>query len=500
MFVAEGSRTRAQIGARRNFHPRVPGVTLSTDFDLLELARRGPVHFMGIGGAGMSPLAEMALLAGVRVTGCDSSPGPATQLLEQRGATVWQGHDAAHVAGCAALVMTAAVPADHPELAAARGAGIPVLKRAQALGAIVNHGTVVGIAGTHGKTTTTTLTTSVLAAAGMDPTGFVGARVPAWGGNLRRGGDSLYVVEADEYDRSFHQLRPTVAVVTTLEADHLDIYGSLDAIEEAFRIFVDAVPADGLVAGCADDHGAARLLNTLQGGPERIVTYGVSAGAMLRAEDVQAVAGGIAFNVRERGTVLGRARLKAPGLHNVRNALAAVAVARKLGAGWDAIEAGLASYGGVDRRFEQVGEAEGVLVVDDYAHHPTEIQATLAAARAGYPERRIVAVFQPHLYSRTRDFAREFGEVLAAADVVFLTDIYAARERPIEGVTGEMILTHIQAAGADVRYVPDRATVVDAVSAELRAGDLCLTMGAGNLDIAARELLQQLGGAAAQVG
>jgi UDP-N-acetylmuramate--alanine ligase len=473
---------------------------LSTDFDLLELARRGPVHFMGIGGAGMSPLAEMALLAGARVTGCDSSPGPATQLLEARGATVYQGHDAAHVADCAALVMTAAVPDDHPELAAARARGIPVLKRAQALGAIVNHGTVVGIAGTHGKTTTTTLTTGVLAAAGLDPTGFVGAKVPAWGGNLRRGGDSLYVVEADEYDRSFHQLRPTVAVVTTLEADHLDIYGSLDAIEDAFRIFVDAVPANGLIAGCADDHGAARLLNLLDGGPDRIVSYGTSAGSMLRAEDVRPAAGGTAFTVRERGRVLGTARLDAPGLHNVRNALAAVAVARHLGVEWELIAKGLASYAGVSRRFEHLGEAEGVLVVDDYAHHPTEIQATLAAARAGYPERRLVAVFQPHLYSRTRDFAREFGEALAAADVVFLTDIYAARERPIEGVTGDMILRHVESAGADVRYVQDRAEVVDAVAAELRPGDLCLTMGAGNLDIAARELLQQLGRAPSRVG
>ena len=452
---------------------------------------------MGIGGAGMSPLAEMALLAGVRVTGCDSSPGPGTQHLEDRGAVIHQGHDASHVHGdCAALVMTAAVPADHPEVAAARERGIPVLKRAQALGAIVNHGTVVGIAGTHGKTTTTTLTTAVLAAAGMDPTGFVGARVPAWGGNLRRGGDSLYVVEADEYDRSFHQLRPTVAVVTTLEADHLDIYGSLDAIEEAFRIFVDSVPDGGMIAGCADDHGAARLLARLQGGPERIVTYGTAAGSMLRAEDVRPSPQGTAFTVRERGTVLGTARINAPGLHNVRNALAAVAVARHMGAGWDAIAAGLASYGGVSRRFEHLGEAEGVMVVDDYAHHPTEIEATLQAARAGFPDRRIVAVFQPHLYSRTRDFARAFGLALAAADVVFLTDVYAARERPIEGVTGEMILTHIQAAGADVRYVRDRADVVDQVAAELRAGDLCLTMGAGNLDIAARELLGLLSGAA----
>jgi UDP-N-acetylmuramate--alanine ligase len=468
---------------------------LSTDFDLVELAKRGPVHFMGIGGAGMAPLAEMALLQGARVTGCDSSPGPSTQLLESRGAVVYQGHDPSHVQGCSALIMTAAVPADHPELAAARAAGIPVLKRAQALGAIVNHATVVGIAGTHGKTTTTTLTTGVLAAAGLEPTGFVGARVPAWGGNLRRGGDSVYVVEADEYDRSFHQLRPTVAVVTTLEADHLDIYGSLDAVEEAFRIFVDSVPADGLIAGCADDHGAARLLATLKGGPERIVSYGLGAGAMIRAEDVRASAGDVAFTVRERGAVLGKAHLAAPGLHNVRNALAAVTVARHFGVKWDAIAEGLAAYRGVDRRFETLGEAEGVLFVDDYAHHPTEVQATIAAARAGHPDRRLVLCFQPHLYSRTRDFAREFGTALAQADVLFLTDIYAAREQPIEGVTGEMILVHAREGGVDVRYVRDRADVVDAVAAELRAGDLCVTMGAGNLDAAARELLQMLGGA-----
>jgi UDP-N-acetylmuramate--alanine ligase len=473
---------------------------LSTDFDLVELAKRGPVHFMGIGGAGMAPLAEMALLQGARVTGCDSSPGPATQLLESRGAVVYQGHDPSHVEGCAALIMTAAVPADHPELAAARAAGIPVLKRAQALGAIVNHATVVGIAGTHGKTTTTTLTTCVLAAAGLDPTGFVGARVPAWGGNLRHGGDQVYVVEADEYDRSFHQLRPTVAVVTTLEADHLDIYGSLDAVEEAFRIFVSSVPADGLIAGCADDHGAARLLATLQGGPERIVTYGLGAGSMIRAEDVTATGGDSTFTVRERGTVLGKAHLAAPGLHNVRNALAAVTVARRFGVEWDAIAEGLASYRGVDRRFETLGEADGVLFVDDYAHHPTEVQATIAAARAGHPDRRLVLCFQPHLYSRTRDFAREFGAALAQADVLFLTDVYAAREKPIDGVTGEMILAHARDGRADVRYVRDRAEVVDAVAAELRRGDLCVTMGAGNLDAAARELLQLLSGAASGAG
>jgi UDP-N-acetylmuramate--alanine ligase len=459
-----------------------------SDFDLVELGRRGPVHFMGIGGAGMAPLADLLLGAGVPVTGCDAHPGSAAQLLAARGAVVAEGHDAAHVQAASALVMTAAVPAGHPEVAAARARGIPVLKRAEALGGIVNRATVIGIAGTHGKTTTTTLTTSVLAAAGMDPTGFVGAHVPAWGGNLRRGGDRLYVVEADEYDRSFHQLRPAVAVVTTLEADHLDVYGSLAAVEEAFRIFVDRVPEDGLVAGCADDHGAARLVATLPGGPGRVVTYGLNAGSMVRAEEVSANAGGVRFQVRERGQRVAALQLHVPGLHNVRNALAAAVVGRHLGASWAQIAEGIAAFRGVERRFQVIGEAGGVLLVDDYAHHPTEVRATIEAARAAHPRRRLVVVFQPHLYSRTRDFAREFGEALAGADLVVLTDVYAAREQPIAGVSGELIAGAARAAGGQVSYVPERADVVARVSAALRPGDLCITMGAGNLDQAAREL------------
>lgn len=464
-----------------------------TEIDLVQLARSGPVHFVGIGGAGMAPLAEMLLLAGGRVTGCQDHVNASARLLRRHGAVVREGHDPAHVADCVAVVMTAAVPDDHPEIAAARARGIPVLKRARALGAIVNRGTVVGIAGTHGKTTTTTLTTTVLAAAGLDPTGFVGAHVPAWGGNLRRGGNRVYVVEADEYDRSFHQLRPHVAVVTTLEADHLDIYGSLEAVEESFLAYAESVPDDGMIACCADDHGAARLANLLRGGPERVMTYGLNAGSMLRAEEVVSDGAAQRFTVRERGEVLGTAMLRAPGVHNVRNALAAVAVARRFGMGWEVIARGLADYAGIDRRFEQVGEAGGVVFVDDYAHHPTEIEATLRAARASYPDRRLVAVFQPHLYSRTRDFAPEFGRVLAAADVVFLTDVYAAREQPIPGIHGELIAAPARQAGADVRYVPDRAGIVDAVAAELKPGDLCLTMGAGNLDEASRELLELLG-------
>jgi UDP-N-acetylmuramate--alanine ligase len=461
-------------------------------FDLVELSRGGPVHFMGISGAGMTPLADMLLRAGVRVTGCDAHPGPGVHALEALGAQVTEGHDPSHLEGCAALVATAAVPADHPEIVAARQRGIPVLKRAEALGAIVNHAKVVGIAGTHGKTTTTTLTTAVLAAAGMDPTGFVGARVPAWNGNLRPGGRDLYVVEADEYDRSFHQLRPTIAVVTTLEADHLDIYGSLEAIEEAFATFVGTVPADGMIACCADDAGAAKLLASVGGNPAARMSYGTSETADLRAVDIDLVGGSSSFDVVEKGKTLGRAKLHAPGLHNVRNALAAVAVARHLGAEWDAVAAGLLSYGGVDRRFEQVGEAAGVLLVDDYAHHPTEISATLNAARAAHADRRLVAVFQPHLYSRTRDFAAQFGEALALADVVFVTDIYAAREQPIPGIKGEMIASAARDAGADVRYVAERADVPARVGEALEPGDLCITLGAGNLDSAARELLVSL--------
>ena len=467
------------------------------DLDLLSLARRKPIHFMGIGGAGMLPLAELVLRAGGQVTGCDSALGAGGRAMRERGVTVHEGHDPSHVGGCGALVVTSAVEADHPEIAAATAAGIPVLKRARALGAIVNRGTVVGIAGTHGKTTTTALTTAALEAGGLEPTGLVGGRVPAWDGNLRAGGDRLFVVEADEYDRSFLTLDPTVAVVTTLEADHLDIYGSLTGVEDAFHAFLSRVPADGVVVGCGDDPGVGRLLPRLTGGEHRVVTYGMNAGSMLRAEEVRTRGLESRFSVREEGHRLGEIVLRVPGAHNVLNALAAIGVARHLGVAWQAVVEGLAGYSGVDRRFERIGEAAGVLVVDDYAHHPTELDATLRAARDAFPERRIVAVFQPHLYSRTRDFAVEFGRALALADRVYVTEIYPAREKPIEGVTGEMLVRTAADAGADVHYLARRAEVVERLRPELRAGDLCLMLGAGDLNEAARELYAALGGAGA---
>ncbi len=440
----------------------------------------------------MYPLAELVRRSGGLVTGCDNQAGSAVQELRAVGVDVKMGHDASHVEGCSAIVITAAVPLDHPEVLAAQAAGLPVVKRAQALGGIVNRGTVVGIAGSHGKTTTTALTTAVLEAAGMNPTGLVGGRVPAWGGNLKLGGDSLFIVEADEYDRSFLTLRPEIAVVTTLEADHLDIYGSLAGVEEAFMQFVSAVPDEGLVAACADDAGVARMIAARPAGTAPVVSYGTSAGAMLRGEDLRTTGMSTRFNVRERGRLIGEVAICVPGLHNVRNSLAAVVVGLHLGATWSSIAEGLATYSGVERRFERIGEASGVVVVDDYAHHPTEIAATLSAARASQPERRLVAVFQPHLFSRTRDFSAEFGRALAAADLVFVTDIYPAREKPIPGVTGRLVADAVESAGAAAMYIEERGDVVGRVAEALHPGDLCLTLGAGDLNVAAREILAAL--------
>ncbi|HEY8469334.1 MAG TPA: UDP-N-acetylmuramate--L-alanine ligase [Longimicrobiales bacterium] len=467
-----------------------------TALDLRELSRRGPIHFMGVNGAGMSALAELVLRSGGKATGCDARPDAAPAALAALGLEIAAGHDPSHVEGAAAVVVTAAVPPDHPELVAARAKGIPVLKRAEALGAVVNRGVVVAVAGTHGKTTTTAMTTTILAEAGLDPTGFVGGRVRAWGGGLRRGSDRLFVVEADEYDRSFLTLEPRIAVVTTVEADHLDVYGSMEAIEEAFREFLAPVPADGLIAACVDDPGARRLLRDV--GDGRALGYGLDSAAVLRAVDVELRGRGSRFRVEEHGEPLGELVLRVPGLHNVRNALGALAAARAAGADVEAARRALAEFEGVERRFQELGTVGDIAVVDDYAHHPTEIAAVLAAARGAYPGRRIVAVFQPHLYTRTRDFAPEFGRALAGADVVWVTDVYPAREAPIPGVSGELVARATrEAGGAEVRYHEDLSSLADAVAEMLRPGDVCITLGAGNIDETGRAVLERLGGGSA---
>ena len=453
--------------------------------DLMTLAQRGPIHFMGIGGAGMSALADALIRSGARVTGCDLHATAAQTLLGDR-VDVSAQHDPAHIDDAAAVVVTSAVPQSHPELQAARARGIPVMKRAEALGAFVNTGNVLAVAGTHGKTTTTAMLTGILDAADLDPTAFVGGRVQAWGGGLRSGASRLYVVEADEYDRSFLTLYPNAVAVTSVEADHLDIYGTIEAIYEAFRELLERVPADGLIALCADDEGASSLLPA---GDARVVRYGTRSYADLRAVDVSQSGSNARFTVYERDVALGPVTLGVPGLHNVRNGLAAIALARHAGASFEAVQRALPGFRGVARRFEVVGTARGVTFVDDYAHHPTEIAATLAAARSVYPGQRIIAVFQPHLYSRTRDLAVEFGYALAQADAVWVTDVYAAREAVIEGVSGELIVNAAKRAGADgVHYAPTLDVLQGELAQVLVDGDVCIAMGAGDIDTAIRSV------------
>jgi UDP-N-acetylmuramate--alanine ligase len=459
--------------------------------DLRALAKERPVHFVGIGGAGMCALAELLVRSGGRVSGCDAKDSTPLRDLAALGATVHVGHDAGHVAQASALVMTSAMPTDHSELVAARAAGIPVLKRAEALGAWVAGGKVVAIAGTHGKTTTTAMATEILAHAGRNPTGLVGGRVAGWQGNLRFGGDALYVVEADEYDRSFHQLTPDVAVVTNVEADHLDIYGDYEGVRKGFREFLARLRPGGRAIVCADDHGASSLLPPLGSAG---YTYGTAAGSMLRAIEITIGPRMTRCTVVEGGQRVGALVLRKGGRHTLLNALGASAAARALGVAWSQILEALAEFSGVERRFERLGEAAGVSVVDDYAHHPTEIRVTLEAARAVFAGQRIVAAFQPHLYSRTRDFTAAFGEALAVADVVWVTDVFPAREAPIPGVTGEIVATAARRAGAgDVRYHADLATLPGALAESLLPGDVLITLGAGSIETVGQEVLERLG-------
>ncbi len=452
---------------------------------LLDSSDPRPIHFVGAGGAGMSALAELFVRRGARVTGCDAVGGNAD--LERLGMPVHTGHDAAHAEQARALVVTSAMPPDHPEVARARALGLPVIRRAEALAEAVSGGRVIGVAGTHGKTTTTVMTTEALAAAGLAPTGIVGARVAAWRGNLSAGGDALFVVEADEYDRSFLALTPDIAIVTNIEADHLDTYRDLDDIRAAFGDFVRRARA---LVPCADDPNAA-VLRAATGA--QVIRYGLeSAHARLTARDVRLVDGGSTFTPVFDGEALSPVTLRVPGRHNVLNALAALGAGLALGAESARLAAGLARFEGVERRFQRVGEARGVTVVDDYAHHPTEIRATLAAARAAFPGRRLVAAFQPHLYTRTRDLAVAFGGALAGADLVFLTEIYPAREQPLPGVTSELIVRAMRNASAPLAWRGGRGQLAAALAAAVREGDVVLTLGAGDITRTGPELLAHL--------
>jgi UDP-N-acetylmuramate--alanine ligase len=452
---------------------------------LLDSSDARPIHFVGIAGAGMSALAELFLRRGVAITGCDAHPETAGDL--QRLGVAVTGHDPAHVDSARALVVTSAMPKDHPELVRARERGLPVIRRAEALGEVTAGRELVGVAGTHGKTTTTVMTAMALAAAGRDPTALVGGRVADWEGNLRAGSDRLYVVEADEYDRSFLALSPTVAVVTNIEADHLDIYADLADIRRTFAQFVRGARH---IVLCADDVNANALSTPSS---TEVVRYGiVSADARLLARDVSTRGETTAFEVVYDDERLGRVELRVPGRHNVLNALAAIGSGLVIGADLPSMARGLSEFRGAERRFQRLGDAAGVTVVDDYAHHPTEIAATLAAARTSFPGRRLVVAFQPHLYSRTRDFAADFGASLAAADAVFLTEIYPAREKPIDGVSSTLVESAVRQSGGQLQWRGRREELADALAAFVRDGDAVITLGAGDITKTGGELLARL--------
>ena len=446
----------------------------------------GFAHFIGVAGSGMRALAELYARRGVRVTGCDLHPEPAAELAAF-GVTILDGHSPSHVEGATEVVVSSALPKDHPELVRARKLGIPVIRRAEALAKAVEGGRVIAIAGTHGKTTTSVLTTSALDAAGLSPTGLAGGRVAEWNGNLRYGGSDLFVVEADEYDRSFLTLTPTIAVVTNVEADHLDIYRDLDDIASTFSRFIRDATA---VVLCADDTGA----NGLDLPPSaEVIRYGLrSRDARLVAADIRSTGHATNFWVSHDGQALGEVALRVPGHHNVQNALAAIGAGLALGVSLDAMRDGLLQFGGVERRFQRLCDVAGVTIVDDYAHHPTEIEATLQAARASYPGRRIVAAFQPHLFSRTRDFSDAFGKALAKADNVFLAAIYPAREKPIAGVTSELVAASMARAGRAATWQGSRTEMASALSTFVRDGDVVITIGAGDITRTGPELRQRL--------
>jgi len=460
------------------------------------------VHLVGIGGTGMSGIAEILLEYDVEVSGSDRSRSETTERLAALGARVSYGHAPEHVEGADLVVYSSAVPRDNVEVVEARRRGITVVRRAEMLAELMRLKYGVAVAGTHGKTTTTSLIGAVLTEAGLDPTVIVGGRVRALGTGARMGHSDYLVAEADEFDRSFLRLAPIIAVITTIDVDHLDTYEDLDEIKAAFVQFAEQVPFFGQVIVCLDDPNVQEILPRIA--DRRIVTYGFSPQADFQAlevapgpgqeqdegEEGSAPAVVTRFSVRHGDDgVLGTVILPMPGRHNVANALAAVAVAHALDVPFEAVVRALEQFKGIDRRFDRRGTWQGAAVIDDYAHHPAEVAATLAAARQVCPAGKIHAVFQPHLFTRTRDQATAFGRALLGADRVVVTDVYPSREQPIEGVTGELVVEAARASGhRRVAYCPSWRDAPEVLAAEVEPGDLVITLGAGDVYRLAMEL------------
>jgi UDP-N-acetylmuramate--alanine ligase len=447
------------------------------------------VHFVGIGGAGMSALAEVLLARGYTVSGCDIRPSEATTRLEARGAVVQVGHSPAHLPGVDLVVATRAVRAESAELLAAHAQGLRVWHRAELLGQLMGEARSIAVAGTHGKTTTTAMTAAVLIAGGLDPTALVGADVVEFGGNARVGASPWMVAEVDESDGSLLHVAPWAAAVTSLDlTDHADFYASADHLRQTFERFLEGVKSEGFAVLCADHPIVAGMTAVPR---VSVVTYGLSAQAEFAAEVEELSGTHSRAVVRRRGRRLGRLTLQVPGRHNMVNALAATAVGLQVGVDFAAVARGLAGFRGVRRRFEVRGDVDGILVVDDYAHNPVKVAAALRAARECWPGRRVVAVFQPHRFSRTRTTHAQFADAFRDADEVYVTEIYAADEDPLPGVSAALIVDAVRRR-RPVHFAASLDEAAAQVGAQARAGDLILTLGAGDVWSAADRIVDEL--------
>ncbi len=456
--------------------------------------RLAGLHFVGIGGSGMSSMAEVLTSWGFRVTGSDNQAGETVSRLQAQGIKVEVGHRAANVGQADAVIYSSAVPVGNPELVEARKQGIPTVRRAEMLGEALRGQYSLGVAGTHGKTTTTTMLGRIWLQAGKDPTLLAGGTTRGENLSAVAGKGQVFIFEADEYDRSFLAMRPTAAIIGNIDSDHLDCYGTLEAVRDAFVTFAESLPFFGLLVLNGDDQGVRAILPRLTGPSPRVTTYGQGPEADYRAIDIRSNGQGMTFTVERHGTRLGEITLRVPGLHNVYNALAAATLSLEEGLSFSEVAGGLKEYQGVKRRLEFRGSQAGVVFYDDYAHHPTEVAAALQAAKT-MGTGRVVAVFQPHLYSRTRQLFQEFAEAFRACDILFVTRVYPAREAPIAGVEGHLITDAVKAGilpVEKVHYVDNLEALPGRIAPLLKSGDMVLTMGAGDIGAHCAAIMEAL--------
>jgi len=461
---------------------------------MLDLGRLIPnnrihkTYFIGIGGAGMSGIAELLHHNGFEVSGSDMQESTQTAYLQNLGIKIFIGHKAENVSNVELVVYSSAVQEGNPEMERAKELGIPIIRRAEMLGELMRLKYTLAIAGTHGKSSTTSLVGSILEMAGEDPSVIVGGIVQGKGSGATIGKGSYLVAESDEFDHSFLRMMPSSAIITNIDADHLDTYKDLDDIKNAFAEFANKVPFYGQVILCIDDIGCQSILSKLT---KPVITYGFSPQATYSIKNCRHSENGSEFSVYRRGNLLGEFSIRLLGKHNVQNATGAIALAMEESIPVEISKKALAEFAGVKRRMEFKGKARGALVFDDYAHHPTEVAASLSAFRESFPDKRIIAVFQPHLYSRTKDHAEEFGTVFLGSDILLVCDVYGAREEPIEGISGKLIFDFAHARGhKNVRFIGAKENALEILRSEIKSDDLIVTMGAGNITLLSAKILE----------